>query len=214
MLYICVSRFVLQGRKPKRLKIDQRSGSRSSREIGGKVNTILHLLEECLIQIEDPLEHLLKSSGIRCGKFLPWSYSRITSSSGQDSGERKECTQYLGVLPSSLNALPSSARNAARNHRMRDLFSFFFCCLFMFVVSGSPLVVMLIVVRVSFHCSQVCGVEGHCRYTCELAMSMLRSNKDALMAMLEAGNWTLCSVSLSAMPPLLPPCLATWCFDL
>merc|ERR1719440_1417924 len=33
---------------------------------------------------------------------------------------------------------------------------------------------------------EVSGVEGNYRYTCELVMSLLRSNKDAVMAMLEA----------------------------
>merc|ERR1712217_453655 len=40
--------------------------------------------------------------------------------------------------------------------------------------------------RMLLNALEVSGVEGNYRYTCELVMGLLRSNKDAVMAMLEA----------------------------
>merc|ERR1712151_195603 len=40
--------------------------------------------------------------------------------------------------------------------------------------------------RMLLNALEVSGVEGNYRYTCELVMCLLRSNKDAVMAMLEA----------------------------
>lgn len=51
--------------------------------------------------------------------------------------------------------------------------------------------------RMLVNAMEVCGIEGYFRHTCESVMSVLRDNKDSLMAMLEAFvhdpliNWRL-----------------------
>lgn len=53
----------------------------------------------------------------------------------------------------------------------------------------------------SIRCYQVSGIEGNFRITCENVMSVLRDNKDSLMAVLEAFvydpliNWRLLSTA-------------------